>query len=79
MYGTRFGVCLSGAYKCAMEMHDLDCDDAFMDWFVSLTHVLACTLQLMCCLRVSPCSQSRCVHGQQKKALTLAFLPRTRR
>ena len=28
----------------------------FMDWFVALTHVLASTLQLVCCLRVSPFS-----------------------
>ncbi len=58
LYGTRFGIELSSAYSCAMKLGDDGEDDGderangrskFMDWFVSLTHVLGCTLQLLCC------------------------------
>lgn len=59
LYGARFGVCLPGAYSCAMELEGLPCEESFMDWFVALTHVLAGTLQLLCCIRVSDCRAQR--------------------
>lgn len=45
-----------------MEAHDLAYETEFMDAFVSLTHVIACSLQLICCIRVSFCIRYHCTH-----------------
>ena len=52
LYCARFGVDLSVAYGCAMDIAGTDCDETFMDWYCALTHVLATSLQLLCCARV---------------------------
>lgn len=56
LYCARFGLDLAGAYSFAMGVSGMDCDETFMDWYCALTHVLATSLQLLCCARVCICT-----------------------
>ncbi len=54
LYGSRFGISLPVAYSLAMADTNVDDEtdwEDFMHWFLAITHVIAGTLQLMCCVR----------------------------
>jgi len=55
LYSARFGIDLPLAYSFAMELAGEDFDTSFISWYISLTHVVGTSLQLLCCARVSWC------------------------
>jgi hypothetical protein len=53
IYMSKHGISLPHIYNRRMRRISHDHDDTFMDWFISLTHIVCTSLQLMCWARDS--------------------------